>query len=118
MYKCLAAALHLKKQCNVLKKLKLKPTHELQPARMIFSLQVSKTKLTPGVHRDLKANYVVQRPGESMQQRKFVLNQIHGRQQKFSYYHTSTNVVRRRLRMDKLTLIAIKTVSIRIVITT
>ena len=37
---------------------------------------------------------------------------------RFSYYHTSTNVVRRRLRMDKLTLIAIKTVSIRIVITT
>ena len=64
MYKYLAAALHLKKQCNVLKKLKLKPNHELQPAKMIFSLQVSKTKLTPGVHRDLKANYVVQRPGE------------------------------------------------------
>ena len=80
MYKYLAAALHLKKQCNVLKKLKLKPYHELQPAKMIFSLQVSKTKLTPGVHRDLKANYVVQRPGESMQKRKFVLNQIHGRQ--------------------------------------
>ena len=80
MYKYLAAALHLKKQCDVLKKLELKPNHELQPARMIFSWLVLKTKLTPGVHRELKANYVVQQPGESMQRREFVLNQIHGRQ--------------------------------------
>ena len=80
MYKYLAAALHLKKQCNVLKKLELKPNHELQPARMIFSRLVLKTKLTPGAHRELKANYVVHRPRQSMQKRKFFLNQIHGRQ--------------------------------------